>query len=1071
MSLYEQNLRALLQVNPQLGAQLLALNTNEKFDVFVDEKDSLNINIAERETAKVVYETVPVQETALKMEAFEKDFSRYPYLYHFGIGNGVFYKLLLQNELHRRIVLVEPELEILYIALNFMDFTQELAQRRLILFTPEQVDFSLAIELFTHQEAKIFAKTYHFEVLNDFYETNYTEAFLTVNQHFSRAIEHVIIGLGNDATDALIGLEHHVANVERMVETPTLVEVAEKIKGRDTAIIVSTGPSLAKQLPLLKEIQDHVTIFSVDASLPILEREGIKPDFVVSIERVIETARFFHETSKEFQEGINFLISSIVHPMLFNSIKAGTVQINMRPFGYTRYFEQPEYGYIGIGMSAANLAFEVVYHGGFKQCILIGQDLAYGEDGKSHSDGHIFGANERKQKETDSYVMAYGGNGTVRTSRIWNMFRNFFENDVHTARQTTGMVTINATEGGARIEGTVEQPFTEAVRQYVDRSCVKVPITLTLPEPVAVEANKAAVIEKKEAMLDYSTSMQKKVESLFLKVAEATEKLDAVDAYNNYDNVDFDALAAVMNELDEIKTHFNDPMFANIFIDATQATIVHQELELAKLQVRPAVTDDEKRQKMLDWVYAHKVWLFSLAGIMEAVVVAIERAAKAKSLAGKVKMVGNFLDGIIYDIEDPSKTFSVDWVIDDEVFETIEANLVRKHPFSKEEGHYRFVVELPERIFDNQLHSIVMREHDSGIVLEGTPINMVLLEKMKVNGAAWSDNKYEYYGWVKKAGSNEAQIVNVMIDGKLIDTVFANDRNRYFEKTKLSKDSLGFSYLIPRQYFDNKVHQINFTVNSSLVIECDNNEVVLCDKVLQERNMFAFESVIDKRLWGEPSKVLKKNVIGFVALEANLNDLTFVSYIELLNVKFPESRFLAIYFSETQKQAIEKTFSSMKNSIDYLIPETLEDIAREIEVFIWNNNHPIELKLNKIFIKHFSEIYSSFNFYNPMFLDMSGMSLGDLDDFYRSRKELLITQPERFGFTKKEIQEFDDSYTNYAFKSAIKAFGIDSDVSLDSGALEFLCIDLIKIIMKSPQLKEHLKSISSTRLRLLEEGL
>lgn len=58
-------------------------------------------------------------------------------------------------------------------------------------------------------------------------------------------------------------------------------------------MIVSTGPSLYKQLPLLKEHADKITIFSVDASFPILVKHGIKPDVVVTLERVEPTADFF----------------------------------------------------------------------------------------------------------------------------------------------------------------------------------------------------------------------------------------------------------------------------------------------------------------------------------------------------------------------------------------------------------------------------------------------------------------------------------------------------------------------------------------------------------------------------------------------------------------------------------------------------------------------------------------------------------------------------------------------------------------------------------------------------------
>lgn len=61
----------------------------------------------------------------------------------------------------------------------------------------------------------------------------------------------------------------------------------------DTAVIVATGPSLDKQLDTLKKFAPYVTVISLDASLPILAKHGIKPDYVTSIERVIETSSFF----------------------------------------------------------------------------------------------------------------------------------------------------------------------------------------------------------------------------------------------------------------------------------------------------------------------------------------------------------------------------------------------------------------------------------------------------------------------------------------------------------------------------------------------------------------------------------------------------------------------------------------------------------------------------------------------------------------------------------------------------------------------------------------------------------
>jgi len=47
MSFYEQNLQALVQKNPKLATKLFSVKENKNFEVFVDEKDPLNVNIAD----------------------------------------------------------------------------------------------------------------------------------------------------------------------------------------------------------------------------------------------------------------------------------------------------------------------------------------------------------------------------------------------------------------------------------------------------------------------------------------------------------------------------------------------------------------------------------------------------------------------------------------------------------------------------------------------------------------------------------------------------------------------------------------------------------------------------------------------------------------------------------------------------------------------------------------------------------------------------------------------------------------------------------------------------------------
>ncbi|MCR6592017.1 6-hydroxymethylpterin diphosphokinase MptE-like protein, partial [Campylobacter insulaenigrae] len=86
---------------------------------------------------------------------------------------------------------------------------------------------------------------------------------------------------GNSPIDALQGIEQFVYNIPSMVSNPSYKELLNKRKNlSDTAIIVSTGPSLIKQLPLLKQYSNKATIFCADSAYPILAKYNIKPDYV-----------------------------------------------------------------------------------------------------------------------------------------------------------------------------------------------------------------------------------------------------------------------------------------------------------------------------------------------------------------------------------------------------------------------------------------------------------------------------------------------------------------------------------------------------------------------------------------------------------------------------------------------------------------------------------------------------------------------------------------------------------------------------------------------------------------------
>ncbi len=618
---FDKNIKALLKINPSLASKLFSINTNNKFDVTQQGNDPINLNIIDKEKKYPIYKTEPLKEIKEKREMFKK-YERYPALYFYGMGNGIFIKLLFANPTHKRIIVIEPNLEILYIALNIVDLSEEIKEKKLILLMPDDISYAKSLDIFANKDFLLFNKTYQLHIYSDYYEKFYSEDIIRINKLFIRAIKQVINNVGNDTIDTLIGIEHHIKNMPEMLNSYHFSQLINK-KNSDTAIIVSTGPSLKKQLPLLKKIQNFVTIISVDASLPILEKWGIKPDFVTSLERVELTGEFFKNTSKEFQKDIIMIHASLQHRNVLDN-SHGKKFLVMRPFRYSKYYGMHKYGYLGIGMSAANMAYELAYFLGFKTIALIGQDLAYSEDGTSHSEGHVFGENEVKIKESDEYITKYGGKGTIRTSRVWNMFKNFFERDIeHTKKDN--IKTYNCTEGGARIEGAIEIPFKEFIKEYVKEKPKK-EIKLRKLSKKSIDKNLLKAYKKSMDMLNYGEKIQKRIEKLFLAVAKECENLEELKETNKLDKINYNKLYKLSARIDKLKELIESKKFGTIFGETIESYLVNKELDLAKIVVSQSNSEIEKKAKLIDWIMNHKEWLFMFAGSINAQNIVIKRS-------------------------------------------------------------------------------------------------------------------------------------------------------------------------------------------------------------------------------------------------------------------------------------------------------------------------------------------------------------------------------------------------------------------------------------------------------------
>ncbi|HEH5438120.1 TPA: motility associated factor glycosyltransferase family protein, partial [Campylobacter coli] len=215
------------------------------------------------------------------------------------------------------------------------------------------------------------------------------------------------------------------------------------------------------------------TIFCADSSYPILAKHGIKPDYVCMLERTEITAEFFNHDFGEFDKDIVFVCAGVVHPKTIEYLKNKTFIITQKVLAFPYYINLKNFCYAAVGFSVAHTLSYLATHLSHKNIIFIGQDLAYAENGNSHPDDYQNSANYESQMYEHILTIAYGGNGKVETHSIWLLFKNWFENEMIPNTRKMGITTYNCTEGGARIEGTIEKPFLWACENLLDKDLNK----------------------------------------------------------------------------------------------------------------------------------------------------------------------------------------------------------------------------------------------------------------------------------------------------------------------------------------------------------------------------------------------------------------------------------------------------------------------------------------------------------------------------------------------------------------------------------------------------------------------
>ncbi len=461
-SIFEKNIAALCKKRPKLTEELRNCKASDDNGVRYE-----MINVGTKEVLcglkgnegyqlESVYSNDEIIDKVCKK--YESSFKEQTFIM-FGLGNGMFVKKMLDNvskDIKRRILVVETSVRELRKLCELIDYSD--------IFINASVDiYVCGYENITLEAAIYNVVDYaNLKGVQVFEYPNYANLFPSFVKEFYYKIRTALLRINADREAIEYFGSKYYSNVMRnyksFIDSYSFDSLKDNLPANLTAIIVSSGPSLSKNIQELHKAKGHSLIVAVDSSLRVLLNEGIIPDVYISIDATKAEANYDDERIKDIA-----VIGELTLPPY--AFKDGQVKfITFENTDYIiRYFykKSPDMNLYDMreGASVANAAFVVLRSLGIKKYIFCGQDLAY-TDNKAHADNVAFD-DDAEMKAEALYVKDVYGN-TVRSSRLFVLYKSGFENEI---RKASDITVIDSTEGGAYIEGTVVMPLKESIKK------------------------------------------------------------------------------------------------------------------------------------------------------------------------------------------------------------------------------------------------------------------------------------------------------------------------------------------------------------------------------------------------------------------------------------------------------------------------------------------------------------------------------------------------------------------------------------------------------------------------------
>lgn len=462
MMIYENNIQVLKEKHVELYKAYREIEIETLLNPQCEKtKDGdLTIKIVKDEREIYMNSRYCPQNEAEKFVKQYEDIPDYAFMLFIGMGNGtVIRELKKQKGQHVHFLYYEPSLELFDFVLKNYDITDILKDKNIRIYIKGLNETSMEVDL------RSFVSPANYKIC--YYDAlpKYRLVFPEDDKWMENVYRYAVTSVqSNIATMVTFGKEickNNINNLKYLLDSNCEEDFAGVFPLDMPVIVVAAGPSLEKNISVLKELKGHAFIIAVDTALRYLVEERFFPDLAVSVDPEKPIRLFEHPEIQQIPLALATTLGKDVVSLMSKGKLVYAIADN--PYYDTLYQIVGKHIYLlPNGGSVATVATAMAMNWGFKRIILVGQDLALAAD-KVHA-----GKDDVDLEKLDGKKIAIEGyyGETVYTTRDFHQYKEWYEQIVRT---NPDVEIINATEGGAKIQGAVQMSLQEVKDQYCQK--------------------------------------------------------------------------------------------------------------------------------------------------------------------------------------------------------------------------------------------------------------------------------------------------------------------------------------------------------------------------------------------------------------------------------------------------------------------------------------------------------------------------------------------------------------------------------------------------------------------------